>query len=149
MFFKSKQCNACGFCVLKKYNQIDAEFQELFDQLFSETVMDEYIDFDIEVVTSLSAIDPRIVEQKQETSNKNVAEVIETSNVVVEEANQSEQQPEIVTDEDGNRNITAAEALEVTGSDHLNMIFYELIENVEQMKLKNQKQSDIRSFFRS
>ena len=62
MFFKSKQCNACGFCVLKKYNQTDAEFQELFDQLFSETVMDEYIDFDIEVVTSLSAIDPRIVE---------------------------------------------------------------------------------------
>ena len=111
--------------------------------------MDEYIDFDIEVVTSLSAIDPRIVEQKQETSNKNVAEVVETSNAVVEEANQSEQQPEIVTDEDGNRNITAAEALEVTGSDHLNMIFYELIENVEQMKLKNQKQSDIRSFFRS
>ena len=29
------------------------------------------------------------------------------------------------------------------------MIFNELIENVEQMKLKNQKQSDIRSFFRS
>ena len=28
------------------------------------------------------------------------------------------------------------------------MIFNELIENVEQMKLKNQKQSDIRSFFR-
>ena len=29
------------------------------------------------------------------------------------------------------------------------MIVNELIENVEQMKLKNQKQSDIRSFFRS
>ena len=29
------------------------------------------------------------------------------------------------------------------------MIFNDLIENVEQMKLKNQKQSDIRSFFRS
>ena len=29
------------------------------------------------------------------------------------------------------------------------MIFNEIIENVEQMKLKNQKQSDIRSFFRS
>ena len=29
------------------------------------------------------------------------------------------------------------------------MIFNEVIENVEQMKLKNQKQSDIRSFFRS
>ena len=29
------------------------------------------------------------------------------------------------------------------------MIFNEVIENLEQMKLKNQKQNDIRSFFRS
>ena len=65
----------------------------------------------------------------------------------------------IVTDEDENRKITAAEALKklgevkeltkVNGSDHLNMIFNELIENVEQMKLKNKKLSDIRSFLRS
>ena len=58
-----------------------------------------------------------------------------------------------------NRKITVAEALkrldevknfiEVNGSDHLNMIFIELIKNVEQMKLKNQKQSDIRRFLRS
>ena len=63
----------------------------------------------------------------------------------------------IRTDEDENRKI-AAEALkkldevnnfiEVNGTDHLNMIFNELIENVEQMKLKNQKQSNIRSFLR-
>ena len=32
---------------------------------------------------------------------------------------------------------------EVNGSNHLNMIFNELIENVEQMKVKNQKQSDL------
>ena len=38
---------------------------------------------------------------------------------------------------------------EVTGSDHLNMIFNKLIENVEQMKVKNQKQIDIRNIFRS
>ena len=73
--------------------------------------------------------------------------------------NQFEEEPEIVTDEDENRKITAAEALkkldevknfiEVNGSNHLNMIFNESIENVEQMKLKNKKQSDIRSFFRS
>ena len=66
--------------------------------------------------------------------------------------------PEIVTDEDENRKITAAEALnylnevknliEVNGSDHLNMIFNKLIENLEQMTLKNQKQSNIRCFFR-
>ena len=58
----------------------------------------------------------------------------------------------IVTDEDENRKI-AAEALkkldkvtEVNGSDHLNMIFNKIIKN--EIKLKNQNQSDIRSFFR-
>ena len=52
----------------------------------------------------------------------------------------------IVTDEDENRKITATEALkkldevknfiEVKGIDHLNMIFDELIEYMEQMTLK-------------
>ena len=65
----------------------------------------------------------------------------------------------MVADEDENRKITAAEALkkldevkifiEVNGSNHLNMIFNESFENVEQMKLKNRKPSHIRSFFRS
>ena len=69
-----------------------------------------------------------------------------------------EEEPEIETDEDENRKI-AAEALkkldevknfvEVNGSDHLNIFFNELIENVEQKKLKNKKRSDIRCFFRS
>ena len=64
----------------------------------------------------------------------------------------------MVTDEDENRKITAAEALKklakvknfikVNGSDHLNMIFNELIENFGQMTLKNQNQNDRRSFFR-
>ena len=73
------------------------------------------------------------------------------------EANQSKEEPEIVTDEGENKKITASETLkkldevknfvEVNGSDHLNIIFNELIENFEQMKLKNQKQNDIRSFF--
>ena len=55
----------------------------------------------------------------------------------------------MVTDEDENRKITAAEALkkldevkkfkEVNRSDHLNIIFDKLIENVDQMKFKNLK----------
>ena len=67
-------------------------------------------------------------------------------------------EPETVADEDENRKITAAETLkkldevkhfiEVNGSNNLNMIFNELIENVDQMTLKNQNQSDIRSLFR-
>ena len=76
--------------------------------------MDEYIDLDNEVVPSLSAIDPLIVEWRQETSNKNIAEVIEITNTAVEEANQSEEEPEIVADGDENRKITAVEALEST-----------------------------------
>ena len=73
---------------------------------------------------------------------------METSDAAAKEANQSEEEPEIVTDEDKNKKITAAEALkkldevknliEVNGSDHLNMIFNELIEKLEDVKLKNQ-----------
>ena len=61
------------FCVFKKYGQIDADwwqFLELFDQLFSETDIDECIDFDIKVVTPLPAIDLLMVEWRQETRNK-------------------------------------------------------------------------------
>ena len=67
-------------------------------------------------------------------------------------------EPEIVTIDDENRKLTMAETLKrlnelknfikVNGSDHLNIIFNELIENVEQVTLKNQKKSDIRSFVR-
>ena len=81
------------------------------------------------------------------------------SDAAAEEANQSEEEPVIIADENKNRKITAAEALkklaevkifiEVNGSDHLNIIFNEVLEqNLEQMKLKNQKQSNRRSFFR-
>ena len=79
--------------------------------------------------------------------------VAQHSLLAAEEANQSKEEPEIVINEDENRKI-AAEALKKVdevqnGSDHLNMIFNKLSEKVEQMKLKNQKQSNIRSFFRS
>ena len=73
---------------------------------------------------------------------------METGDAAAKEANQSEEEPEIVTDEDKNKKITAAEALwkldevenliDVSASDHLNMIFNELIEKVEHVKLKNQ-----------
>ena len=77
------------------------------------------------------------------------------------EANQFGEEPEIVTDEDETRKITAAEALkkldevknfikstETTISSDQHLIFNEIIENVEQLKLKNLKQSDIRSFLK-
>ena len=63
--------------------------------------------------------------------------LIEHVLITARAANQSEEEPEIVADEDENRKITAAEDLkkfdkvknfiEVNGSDHLNMIFSESI----------------------
>ena len=63
-------------------------------------------------------------------------------------ATQSEEEPETVAGEDENRKVTA-EALkklyemknfiEVNGSNYLDMIFNESVENMEQMKLKNKK----------
>ena len=133
-------------------DQTDAEVWVLFDQLSSETDIHKYIDFDIEVVTSLLAIDMLMVDWRQETRNKSIAEVMETSDAAAEEAKQSKEEPEIVTDEDENSKITELDEvknfIEVNGRDNWNTIFNVLIENVEQMKLKNQKQSDIRSFFR-
>ena len=72
---------------------------------------------------------------------------MDMSNAAVKEANYSEEEAEIVTDEDENRKITAGETLkkldklknfiEINGSDHLNMIFNELSENMEQIRLKS------------
>ena len=62
--------------------QIYAEFRELFDHLFSKTDIDEYIDFDIEVVISLPAIGPLKIEWGQKTRNKSIAEVIEMTVVL-------------------------------------------------------------------
>ena len=64
----------CGFDVENNCevinDQIDAEFLKLFYQLSFRTDMYEYIQFDIEVVTSLPAIDPVMVDWRQETRNK-------------------------------------------------------------------------------
>ena len=79
---------------------------------------------------------------------KSTAEVMEVRDAAAKEANQSEEEPEILTDVDKNEKITAAEAIkkldevknfiEVNKSDHLNMTCNKLIKNVEQMKPKNQ-----------
>ena len=82
-----------------------------------------------------------------------MADASETSDATAEEASQPEEEPEILTNEDENRQITVAEVLKkldeaknfiaVNGSEDLNMIFDEIIENTWQMNLQNQKQSGI------
>ena len=62
--------------------KIDAEFRDLFDDFFSKTDIDEYIDFAIELVISLLAIGPLKVEWGQETRNKSFTEVIEMTMVL-------------------------------------------------------------------
>ena len=72
--------------------------------------------------------------------------LVEYALLAADKANQSEEEPERVMDEYENRKITAVEALnkldevknfiEVYGSNHLNMIFNELIENVKQISSK-------------
>ena len=62
--------------------QIDAEFRDLFDDFFSKTDIDEFIDFDIELVIYLPAIGPLKVEWGQETRNKSITEVIEMTMVL-------------------------------------------------------------------
>ena len=52
-----------------------------------------------------------MVDWRQEIRNKSTVEVMETSDAAAEEANQSEEELDIVTDEDENRKIAAAEAL--------------------------------------
>ena len=53
--------------------QIDVEVRELFDHLFSKTDINEYTDFVIEVVISLTRIDPLMVEWGQVARNKSIA----------------------------------------------------------------------------
>ena len=73
---------------------------------------------------------------------------MEVRDTAAKEANQSEEEREILTDVDKNKKIKAAEAIkkldevkhfiEVNKSDRLNMSCNKLIENVEQMNPKNQ-----------
>ena len=80
------QWNACAFWIVLKsvirLMQIDVEFPELFDHLFSKTNIDEYIAFDVEVVISLPTIGPLKIEWRQETRNKSIVEVIEMTMVL-------------------------------------------------------------------
>ena len=81
-----------------------------FFQLFQFFDSDKYINVDTDVVTSLTAIDPLMVDWTQGTCGRSFAEVMKTSGAAAEKTNQPEDEPEIA-DEDENRKITAAETL--------------------------------------
>ena len=63
--------------------EIEAESQELFAQVSSETTLDEYIDFDAETITSQPAADPTHVDWRQECGEKSIAQVLLSEDTVL------------------------------------------------------------------
>ena len=55
--------------------EIDTEFEEIFAQISGETTLDEYIDFDVETITSELAVDPTQDHWQQDFREKSIAEV--------------------------------------------------------------------------
>ena len=64
--------------------EIDTEFQELFEQMSAENTIDEYIDFDADVVTSLPAIDQLMVDWRKVSLEKSITKVVHNSKDVEE-----------------------------------------------------------------
>ena len=64
--------------------QIDTEFQELFEQISAENTIDEYIDFDADVFTSLPAIDQLMVDWRKVSLEKSITKVVHNSKDVEE-----------------------------------------------------------------
>ena len=63
----------CGFDVgdISITNgEIDTEFKELFAQISSETILDEYINFNAETIISGLHVDPTHVDRQQECREK-------------------------------------------------------------------------------
>ena len=52
--------------------EIDIEFQELFGQIYIETTLDEYINFDAETATSEPAVDPTQRDWQQEYQEESI-----------------------------------------------------------------------------
>ena len=103
-----KHCfKKCGFDVGNTSvvnEEIDTEFQELLAQ-----ISDEYRDFDFETVTSEPAVNTQNVDWRQESCERNIAEVIDLEDVA-SSVNESGDE----ADEADERRITlmASEALE-------------------------------------
>ena len=64
--------------------EIDTDFQELFEQMSAENTIYEYIDFDADVVTSLPAIDQLMVDWRKVSLEKSITKVVRNSKDVEE-----------------------------------------------------------------
>lgn len=64
--------------------EIDTDFQELFEQMSAENTIYEYIDSDADVVTSLPAIDQLMVDWRKVSLEKSITKVVRNSKDVEE-----------------------------------------------------------------
>ena len=88
--------------------KIDTEFKSYLMRIPSETILDEYINFDIETITSESAVHPIHVDWKQECREKSIAEVLQSKDtVLIKDSNDK-----ITDDEQDVRKVTGSEALD-------------------------------------
>ena len=88
--------------------KIDTEFKSYLMQIPSETTLDEYINFDVETITSESAVDPIHVDWRQECREKSIAEVLQSKDtVLIKDSNDK-----ITDDEQDVRKVTGSEALD-------------------------------------
>ena len=154
-----KHCfKKCGFDVGNASvvdEEIVAEFQELFAQIFDETTIDEYIDFDFETAKSKAAVNARNVDWRQESRERNIAEVIHLKDVAssVNELGDKVDEPD-----KGKVTLTVSDALEsfdevkncieVHGDNEMNMMLNDLIGRIEKVKRKTKRQSNITSFLK-
>ena len=88
--------------------KIDTELKSYLMQIPSETTLDEYINFDVETITSESAVDPIHADWRQECREKSIAEVLQSKDtVLIKDSNDK-----ITDDEQDVRKVTGSEALD-------------------------------------
>ena len=143
----------CGFYVVStpdRIDQVDTEFEDLFKQLLSEATLDEYIDFDVDIITSEPDIDQLNVDWKQDSLEKSIRDVVnahredEANSESDDETETADLQIEIDT-----ASLTASEAIrrldevkqftEGHGDNDLNMALNDLV-GFEALKLQKLKQ---------
>ena len=89
-------------------NVINEEADTEFRELFAQTTLDEYINFDVDTVTSETAVDPTHVDWQQEFREKSIAGVLQSVDTVLI----SDLDDEIPDDEQDVRKVAASEALD-------------------------------------
>ena len=116
----------------------------MFAQISDETTIDEYIDFDFEIVTSEPAVNTQNVDWRQESRERSIAEVIHLEDLESgDEGTITVTVPKALDSLDGVKNC-----IEVHGDNEMNMTLNILIGRVQKLKLKISRETNISSFLK-